>query len=414
MKVLLVNSLYAPDETGGAERAVRVLAEELLRRGFEVTVACLSRQGRLARDIVDGVPVTRLPLANLYFPFGGDAQPRAWRRAAWHLLDDWNPVMARRLGRVMDEVRPDVVNLHNLAGFSAAAIGAAHKRGLPVVQTLHDYYFVCPRTTMFRDARVCATPCRGCRALTWRRRRASRRVELAAGVSTAMLRPLVAGGAFPDAARRTVVPNPNPPAGAMVAGRRHAPGDALRLGFLGRLDVTKGLETLIAAMRRLRGMPVSVAIAGTGPAPYQRQLEAAAAGLPIRFLGHVAPDELFRQSDLLVVPSSWHEPFGRVVQEAFAAGLPVLGADTGAIPEVIGTSGAGLCFPAQDPAALATLLRRLVEDGFDGASWSAACRVRSAAFDTGAVADQQVQAYRQAMASAARAGNAAGRVALHL
>lgn len=413
MRVLLVNSLYAPDETGGAERAVRVLAEELLRRGFGVTVACLSLQGRFVRDMVDGVPVMRLPLANLYLPFGRDAQPWAWQRAVWHLLDDWNPVMAHRLGRVMDDVRPDVVNLHNLAGFSAAAIGAAHGRALPVVQTLHDYYFVCPRTAMFRAGRVCATPCRSCRALTRRRRRASRLVELAAGVSAAMLRPLVAGGAFRDAAQRTVVPNPNPPAGAVVAGRRHAPGEALRLGFLGRLDVTKGLETLFDAMRRLGDLPVSAAIAGTGPAPYQRELEEAAAGLPVRFLGHVAPDTLFQQIDLLLVPSAWREPFGRVVQEAFATGIPVVGTDSGAIPEVIGTSGAGLCFPAQDSGALASLLRRLVEKGFDGAAWSAACRVRSAAFDTNAVVDQQVQAYRRAIVSARRAGNAPRRVAFH-
>ena len=125
MKVLLVNSLYAPDETGGAERAVRVLAEELLRRGVDVTGACLSSQGRLTRDTVNGVPVVRLPLANIYFPFRREAAHPTWQRLLWHLIDDWNPLMARRLGQVMDEIQPDVVNLHNLAGLSASAIGAA-------------------------------------------------------------------------------------------------------------------------------------------------------------------------------------------------------------------------------------------------------------------------------------------------
>lgn len=414
MKVLLVNSLYAPDEAGGAERAVRIIAEALLQRGLDVTVACLSPRGRLARDAVGGVTVVRLPLANIYHPFERSAPRPAWQRALWHFIDDWNPVMARRLGRVMDEVRPDVVNLHNLAGFSSAAISAAHRRGTPVVQTLHDYYFACPRTAMFRHGAICATPCGGCRALTWRRRRASRRVELAAGVSAAMLEPLIAAGAFPHAQRRVVVPNPNAPADAAGAapGCRQPPGARLRLGFLGRLDVTKGLETLIAAMRQLRDLPVSLAIAGTGPADYESQLRAAAAGLPIRFLGHVAPAALFRQIDLLVTPSAWREPFGRVVQEAFAAGVPVLGAASGAIPEVIGTTGAGLCFPPQDPAALAAQVRRLVLDGFDGARWSEACRIRSAAFDTAAVVDQQLRVFHAALASARRPGHTAGRVAL--
>lgn len=415
MRVLLVNSLYAPDEAGGAERAVRVLAEELLRRGVDVTVACLSSEGRLRHDTIDGVPVVRLPLANLYFPFMRDAPPPTWQRFFWHLIDDWNPVMARRLGRVMDETRPDVVNLHNLAGLSAAAIGAARARGLPVVQTLHDYYFVCPRTAMFRDGAVCAAPCRGCRALTRRRRRASRGVNLAAGVSAAMLRPLAAAGAFPDETRRVVVHNPNPPAGADYRPvlRGHPPGAPLRLGFLGRLDITKGLETLIAAMRRLRDLPVSAALAGTGRAEYEAALRAAAAGLPIEFLGHVAPAELFRRIDVLVVPSAWLEPFGRVVQEAFACGVPVLGADSGAIPEVIGSTGAGLCFAAQDPEALAAQVRRLVEHGFDAAAWSSVCLARSAAFDTVAVVDRQIRAYDAAIASAQAAGHKARRVPLH-
>ncbi len=415
MRVLLVNSLYAPDETGGAERAVRVLAEELLRRGVDVTVACLSPAGRLTRDIVDGVPVVRLPLANIYFPFVRRAPPAAWQRLLWHMIDDWNPLMARRLGQVMDEIQPDIVNLHNLAGLSASAVGAAHARGMPVVQTLHDYYFVCPRTAMFRDGHICDAPCGGCRALTRRRRRASRSVEVAAGVSEAMLRPLAAAGAFPDARRRVVVHNPNPPADPNYAsmGYEHPPGAPLRLGFLGRLDITKGLETLIAAMGQLQDLPVTTVIAGTGRAEYEAALRAAAAGLPIQFLGHTAPAELFRRIDLLVVPSAWREPFGRVVQEAFAYGVPVLGADGGAIPEVIGAAGAGLCFPAQDPDALATLIRRLVEQGFDGAAWSRACRVRSAAFDTVTVVDQQIRVYEAAIASAQAAGHHARRVPLN-
>ena len=415
MRVLLVNSLYAPDETGGAERAVRVLAEELLRRSVDVTVACLSPAGRLTRDTVDGVPIVRLPLANIYFPFGRRASPAAWQRLLWHMIDDGNPIMARRLGRVMDETRPDLVNLHNLAGLSASAIGAAHARGIPVVQTLHDYYFVCPRTAMFRDGHVCDAACSGCHALTRRRRRASRNVEVAAGVSEAMLRPLVAAGAFPDARRRVVVHNPNPPADPDYdsTGREHPPGAPLRLGFLGRLDITKGLETLIAAMGQLQDLPVTTMIAGIGRAEYESELRAAAAGLPIQFLGHVAPAELFRSIDLLVVPSAWREPFGRVVQEAFAYGVPVLGADSGAIPEVIGSAGAGLCFPAQDPPALAALVRRLVEQGFDGAEWSRACCVRSAAFDTVTVVDQQIRVYETAIASAQAARHHARRVSLN-
>ncbi|WP_165943516.1 glycosyltransferase family 4 protein [Roseicella aquatilis] len=402
MRIVLVNSLYYPQETGGAERATRLLAEGLHERGFKVTVVCLSPTGHEVRDEVGGVDIIRLPLANIYWPFGGQNENRGGvSRALWHLVDSYNPVMGTRLGRILDELRPDIVHLNNLAGFSVAAIRAAKRRRLPVLQTLHDYYFACPRTTTFRAGHNCERPCGSCRVYAVPRKRAGRRVDMLCGVSEAMLRRLEQFGAVRDTAARAVVHSANLPMLDSPPRRTdHWPGDRLRVGFLGRLDRTKGLETLLSAMELLRDQPIELAIAGSGPAGYEAELRQRALTLPIDFLGRVEAEHFLKRIDVLVVPSVWHEPFGRVVQEAFACGVPVVGASVGGIPEAIGALGPGFLFPPGSPAHLAEILGRFVAEGLPAAELFDHARRRSHDFSIDHIVQQHVSLYRQLLEDA--------------
>ncbi len=79
---------------------------------------------------------------------------------------------------------------------------------------------------------------------------------------------------------------------------------------------------------------------------------------------HEQTVDYFNALDALVLPSesspTWKEQFGHVLIEAMACGVPVIGSDSGAIPEVIGT--AGLVFPEGDSQALRVELQRLVND----------------------------------------------------
>lgn len=112
------------------------------------------------------------------------------------------------------------------------------------------------------------------------------------------------------------------------------------VGYLGRLSTDKGVDVLARAMTRLGGDsrlllagdtryvdPGSVAV-----------VDAAVADLGARAvrLGHVSPDDLFRRVRIVVFPSVWAEPFGLVVAEAMAAGVPFVISDAGALPEVAG------------------------------------------------------------------------------
>jgi glycosyltransferase involved in cell wall biosynthesis len=132
----------------------------------------------------------------------------------------------------------------------------------------------------------------------------------------------------------------------------------------GRLAEEKGVEQLISAAALMPGIPVR--IVGSGPFEDALRSQAAEAGLPnVEFLGPVWGDDLDRVLDgarLVCVPSRWHENFPYVVLQSFAAGKPVVGAERGGIPEMLGEGARGLTYHADDPAALADAVRGLWDD----------------------------------------------------
>jgi glycosyltransferase involved in cell wall biosynthesis len=146
--------------------------------------------------------------------------------------------------------------------------------------------------------------------------------------------------------------------------------DDLVILFLGRGVWEKGLHTIAAAASTLarneHGPPIRWLIAGTGDyiPEVGRILDRYDAGGAVRMAGQLRGHDrhvAYAAADGLVLPSlptpRWLEQFGRVIPEAFAFGLPVIGSDSGAIPEVVGD--AGIVVPAGDHLALAAAALQL-------------------------------------------------------
>lgn len=395
-RILFVSSLYHPHNVGGAEATVRMLAEEAVARGMEAVVVTLAPDGTGATAVVGGVRVHYLPLANLFFLHGRPSPP-GWARPAWHALDAWNPVMARRLGHVLDAERPDVVNTHNIQGFSVAAWGAVARRGIPLVQTLHDYYTGCVNSSMYRGGGNCARPCAACRVLGTPRRWLSDRPAVVTTVSRRLYDRIRAAGVYAGVDDVRVIVNANDPADAPPPAARPGPTRPLRLGFLGRLERVKGIEVLFDALRGIAPGAVTVVVGGRGDPAYEDSLRQRSAGLPVEFRGWVEPSAFIDGIDALVVPSIWEEPLSRVSHEAMGRGVPVIGSRIGGIPEIVRDGETGFLFPVGDGAALARVIRRLIDDPPDWPALSERCRRHGAAFRLSAVFDQ----YRAAWTAAA-------------
>lgn len=138
-------------------------------------------------------------------------------------------------------------------------------------------------------------------------------------------------------------------------------GGVRRIGSIGRLDPEKGFDVLVEAVRQLTqdGSPaadVEVEVVGIGP--LRAELEAQAAGLPVRFVGAVTPGrgvaDFLRSLDAFVLPSTFREGRPNVVLEALACGVPCVATDIEGMRETVGD--AAVLVPPADPAALARAL----------------------------------------------------------
>jgi glycosyltransferase involved in cell wall biosynthesis len=138
----------------------------------------------------------------------------------------------------------------------------------------------------------------------------------------------------------------------------------IALLFVGRLVQEKGLLLLVRALERLRDVPIRLVVYGAGP--LESELRRNAERLPIHMAGVAGKEELasaYASGDVFVLPSLY-EPWGLVVNEAMASGLPCVVSDAvGSSEDLIAAGETGSVFPSGDVAALAELLRSLAGDG---------------------------------------------------
>lgn len=153
-----------------------------------------------------------------------------------------------------------------------------------------------------------------------------------------------------------------------VAPVKPPPRDIPVIGTLGRLHRNKGIDVMLRAMARLRarGVAVRLKIAGDGPEKAPLQSLAAELGLThlVDFTGWVDPAAYLPALDLFVVPSRV-EPFGLVVAEGMAAGVPVIASNIDGPGEILSGGAFGRLVPPEDAAALADAITDALGD-WDG------------------------------------------------
>ena len=360
MKILIVNTLYYPDKIGGAEVSTQLLAEGLVRAGMDVCVACATGTGNDSVTEYNGVKVYRLRSANLYWPHAPKKRSRV-ARFIWHAIDVVNVVMSRKLREIIAREKPDIIHTSNLACLSVDVWRAARAAGVPIVHTARDYYLMCPATTMFSDVEPCKRQCGSCALYSAPKKAASTRVQVAVGVSRFVLQKHLNSGYFPEATRTAVINNCYVPSqDAVTHMKPRYQGGPVRLGVLGRVARDKGSEVVLEQLAADNTLDWTLVFGGKGDPDYIDGLKRKYDDPRVQFLGHVKPEDFLRSIDILIVPSIWHEPFGRVIVEAYSYGLPVVGANRGGIPEVI-EPRSNLVFDMERPHTLIEKIREAIE-----------------------------------------------------
>lgn len=380
MRILHLVHQYPPERLGGTEIYTAALARRQAEQGHAVAVFTRAPGERpdLHCEPAEGVRVYR------------------WRSLPTSPVDELRTLFAdraleRAFAAILREERPEIVHVQHLKGLPAGLVRRAREAGARVVLTAHDYWLICANAQLLTntDATLCDGPrlwlnCARCAAARMGTPALGRLAPLGAIPFAARARSL---GAMIRHADRLIAPS------RFVAARlaRHAlPAERiaviphgielptyplprvprsgpLRVTYLGGLAWQKGVHVLVEAAASLDPARVRVTIFGDETAfpDYVAELRAQARPETIRFAGRLERGALWQTlaaTDLLAVPSLWHETAGLVVQEAFAADVPVLASDIGALPEAVHHDRNGLLLPPGDPAAWRRALLALADD----------------------------------------------------
>lgn len=291
----------------------------------------------------------------------------------------WSSTTYSEFSNLLTIFMPDIVHVHNtFLRISPSIFQACADKGIPVVNTIHNYRLLCPATTLYRDgapcekcvggnmwqgiARGCYRSSRTATALSasvtgynWLRRTWSDAVNHYIA-PTNFVRDKMADAGLP-AARISVKPHFVDPDPCVAA---HPESYAL---FLGRLSPEKGVTTLLSAWQQLSDVPLL--IVGDGPQRAEMERISHQRNLNCRFEGHRTRTDVLaklKKARLLVFPSIGYETFGMGIIEAYACGVPVLASNHGAMRELVQTGRTGLLFEPANPDALAHAVRRCWSD----------------------------------------------------
>lgn len=282
----------------------------------------------------------------------------------------------KELTAIIEKERPDVAHVHNLFPLiSPSAYYCLKAHGIPVVQTVHNYRFLCPNGLFYRKGVICEK-CKsgntahcffytcyrnsvflsGLYALTfWFHRKLGtflRFIDIFIALSNFAKDKLIEGG-LPGSKIEVE--------GNFVAVDKHAPvydKDSYAL-FLGRISPEKGIRTLLDAYKILDTLFLK--IAGEGPL-LERVKEYIKSNniANVDALGFVSGSEkaaLLGKAAVSIIPSEWYENFPMAVLESLAAGTPVIASRIGGLPELIEEGKNGLLFEPGNTGDLAAKIR---------------------------------------------------------
>jgi len=330
MKILIFNEMYYPHEIGGAEVSVRLLAEEFVRLGHSVCVVSSCNQDR--KDVVNGVVVYYVN-ANPVYWFGEKRNRTSLKKALWHIVDIDNFFIKSKIDEIVKEVKPDIIHTNNLSHFSCIVWKIAKENDFPVCHTLRDYYLLCLKCSLFKNGVSCKSRCIFCKSTSFFKRIYSNYVGAVVGISNHILQRHLCEKYFPNARYKEVVFN------SLIVNKEKSYIEGKKkknIGYIGSLKDSKGVDKLIKAFIQCDKNDYSLFIAGSGTDDYVNYLKSLCCdNSNIQFLGRVDAQRFYKKIDLLVVPSVWEEPFGRIVIESIATGVPVLASNKGGIPEIV-------------------------------------------------------------------------------
>ena len=364
MKILMVNKFLYP--RGGCETYMLQLAEELKAKGHEVEYFGMYDDKNTVGNSL-GIYTTNM-----------DFHSKGVARFLYPFKIIYSTEARRKLGKVLDHFKPDVVHMNNINfQLTPSVIYAVKKRNIPLVQTVHDYQMICPNHLLYSFGEV--KPCERCiggskfncvkhscihgskvksligaiEAKLYESLKTYQKVDLYICPSYFLEKKLLAASELYRGKTLTVhnfiekkpLPEKVTPEKPYVA-------------FAARLSKEKGVTLLCEAAKLLPDY--SFLVAGSGP-----DGECLKDIHNITMKGFLSGDELISlmaNAKVMLLPSVWYENCPLSILETHSFGVPVITMNSGGMAELVEDGKTGALINEPTPEAVAAAIRRCFED----------------------------------------------------
>jgi glycosyltransferase involved in cell wall biosynthesis len=381
LRILHLVHQYPPEYLGGTELYTQTVTKALSERNHLVAV--------FTRRNADGIGSEDRLEANVAVHIAWNGALNPTQR---FLSTFGNADLEHAFDGILERFQPDLIHIQHLMGLPTTLLKQIQQQRIPFVVTLHDFWWVCANAQLITNysGEICAGPnlwinCARCALARSGRSGLWPAIPLLAGMLAR--RDAVLGSILRDSARLIApshfvkdwytnhgipgdhiqvlphgidlpsLPSPGP--------SRPAP----RLLYAGGLAWQKGVHVLMEALEGMDGA-CELWIAGDEAfdPEYSRRLRALAERHPdsrISFLGKLSREDLWQtltRIDTVVVPALWYETFSLIIHEAFAAGVPVIASNLGALAEAVHHEVDGLLVETGSVTAWRQTLQRLIDD----------------------------------------------------
>lgn len=360
MKILLINSWYYPNMRGGAEQSTKALAEQLYKNGHDVAV--LSADGLTANvttEMISRIVVYRCKtyLTNDYNTFV--------KKIIRKRNDIKYTKVIKDLKYVINMFHPEVIHTNSLSGFSFYIWKYFYIRKIPIIHTLRDYSLFSPKGLYERRGDVSIFYWLFLKWYYKANMHYAKYISYITAPSDFTLSTICALGFF-EGIPGQIVPNAieynMEDTKEYIKERCSRKSSHKYIMFAGRLLKFKGINLLLEAFEMLDNENYRLVICGEGECE-QSVLNKIEHDPRIIYKGQLSKERLeenYKKADIVVFPSLWDEPFGRIIIEANKFGVPVITTNRGGIPEIINTLGGGIILSEETAEVLATTIDKML------------------------------------------------------
>ena len=286
-----------------------------------------------------------------------------------------------KLKAQIKKVCPDIIHVHNVFPLiSPSAYYAAHEANVPVVQTIHNFRFLCPNGLFLRNNEICELCKNGSyfNAIKYRCYKDSfvfsslyacsikyhrvkktfyDKIDVLIALSAFSKNKLIEGG---FSAKKIII-KPN------FLSYNHS-SSSLKIKdnyfiFIGRLSKEKGIHTLLHAAKALPEQQIKI-IGNGEELDYINRFISLNKLTNISVLGFLDGQEkynLIQKAKSLIFPSVWYENFPITILESYLSGTPVIASNIGSLPEIVNNNRTGLLFKSGDSYELAAKLKWAID-----------------------------------------------------